>query len=365
MSEETNKQEKTEDATPRRQEESREKGQVAMSTELLSATSLVVGFGALLLAGGVVAQATASMVVETVLNLGSGVLGNLTPEGVASVLGKAGKTAAVATAPLILPLFLIVTLTGYAQAGIRITPQAIQWDPKKLNPASNVSKLFSTRTVVRTSGAFLKIIVIATSMSLVAWREIPHVAALSGADLGPLLKGMMSVAIRCAIAALIAIVALAVIDYLYQRFQHEKDMKMTKKELKDEMKNSEGDPQLKSRIRRVQRELARSRMMDEVPKATVVITNPTHYAVALRYDRETDQSMGRAPRVVAKGVDHLAQRIKEIAREANVLCYEDVPLARALHAQVEIGDEVPEAIYQAVAGVLAYVYRVQGGKSAA
>jgi len=365
MAEENDKQEKTEDASPRKREESREKGQVALSAELMSATALVAGFGAVLLAGGIIGQATAAMVISTTHGLSSDVLTNLTAEGVAHVLGNAGRTAALAITPIVAPLFLIVTLTGYAQAGIRIAPQAIQWNPNKLNPVENVSKLFSARSAVRTAGALLKIVVIATSMSLVAWRELPHIAALSGAELGPLLKGMMTVAIRCTVAALIAIVALAILDYLYQRFQHEKDMKMTKKELKDEMKNMEGDPQLKGRIRKVQRELARMRMMDEVPKATVVITNPTHYAVALRYDRSTDQSEGRAPRVVAKGIDHVAQRIKAVAREANVVCYEDVPLARALHAQVEIGDEIPEAIYQAVASVLAYVYRIQGDKAAA
>jgi len=127
------------------------------------------------------------------------------------------------------------------------------------------------------------------------------------------------------------------------------------------MKNSEGDPHLKARVRRVQREMASRRMMADVPKATVVVTNPTHYAVALRYDRDEETGAGRgAPVVVAKGVDHVAERIKEIAREAEVLCYEDVPLARALHAQCEIGDEIPVDLFQAVATVLAYVYRVQG-----
>jgi flagellar biosynthetic protein FlhB len=134
---------------------------------------------------------------------------------------------------------------------------------------------------------------------------------------------------------------------------------MSKQEVRDEMKSTEGDPHLKGRIRRVQRELAARRMMADVPTATVVVTNPTHYAVALRYEDE-ERSQRSAPRVVAKGVDHLAQRIKELARESGVPLYEDVPLARALHAQCELGDQVPVDLYEAVAGVLAYVYRVQG-----
>jgi flagellar biosynthetic protein FlhB len=201
--------------------------------------------------------------------------------------------------------------------------------------------------------------VIAGATSAVAWRELPRIAALSGADTGPLLAGLARVGVRCAAAALVAIALLAVLDYLFQRFQHERDLRMSKKELRDELKNTEGDPQLKARIRQVQRELARSRMMAEVPKATVVVTNPTHYAVALRYDRDADHAGGRAPRVVAKGIDHVAARIRELAREAGIPCYEDPPLARALHARVELGQEIPESFYQAVAGVLAYVYRVR------
>ncbi len=133
---------------------------------------------------------------------------------------------------------------------------------------------------------------------------------------------------------------------------------MTKQEIKEELKNIDGDPHVKARIRQIQREMASKRMMTAVPDATVVVTNPSHYAVALRYDR--DRPDERAPEVVAKGMDFLAQRIKEVAADNGVVCFEDVPLARALHAQCEIGDEIPEDLFEAVASVLAYVYRVQG-----
>lgn len=363
MADEPNKQEKTEDATPRRREEAREQGQVALSSELMAATALVAGFGALLLGGGQIAQATGELVAGTVFELRTDALADIDAERVTELLGGAARTTVLALAGIVAPLFLIVGLTGYAQAGIRITPKALAWNPNKLNPVENAKKLLSTRTAVRTAAAAAKILVIATTMLIVAWGELPHVAALGGADVGPLLVGMSRVAVRCTIAALVAILALAVVDYLYQKMQHEKDLRMTKKELRDEMKNTEGDPQLKGRIRQVQREMARSRMMQEVPKATVVVTNPTHYAVALRYEQDEDK--GRAPRVVAKGVDHVAQRIKEVAREAEVPLYEDVPLARALHAGVEIGGEIPETYYQAVATVLAYVYRIRKGEAAA
>jgi flagellar biosynthetic protein FlhB len=185
-----------------------------------------------------------------------------------------------------------------------------------------------------------------------------RIAALADMELGPALAALGHIALRCAASAIAVVIALALIDVFFQRLQLERDLRMTKQEVRDEMKSTEGDPHIKSRIRQVQREFARRRMMSDVPKATVVVTNPTHYSVALRYDRE--ESRRHAPRVVAKGVDLVALKIREVAREAGVIVYEAPPLARALHANCEIGDEVPVELYQAVANVLAYVYRVQG-----
>ena len=150
---------------------------------------------------------------------------------------------------------------------------------------------------------------------------------------------------------------LGLIDLAFQRWQLERDLRMSRQEIKEENRITEGDPHVKARVRQLQREMATSRMMADVPKATVVVTNPTHFSVALLYDRAAE---GRAPRVVAKGVDFVAQRIRSVAGEAGVLCYEDPALARALHAQADIGQEIPEDLYAAVAEVLAYVYRLQG-----
>jgi len=214
---------------------------------------------------------------------------------------------------------------------------------------------------MRTLMALGKLTLIVASMIAAAWTQIDHIVLLAGAELGPALAGTGHIALRCVAAALLAILVLAAADAGYQRWQHERDLRMSRKDIKEEHKSLEGDPHIKSRIRRVQMELAARRMMSEVPKATVVVTNPTHYAVALRYERK-DGAGGPvgAPRVVAKGVDEVAARIKEVAREAGVICFEDVPLARALHARCRLGDEVPIDLYQAVAEVLAYVYRVQG-----
>src|SRR5262245_65434183 len=184
---------------------------------------------------------------------------------------------------------------------------------------------------------------------------------MGSSELGPLLVALGVVLLRTSAAALGVILLLAVLDALYQRLQHERDLRMTRAEVKEEHRLAEGDPHVRARIRAVQREIAMRRMMSDVPEATVVVTNPTHYAVALRYEREGAAS---APVVVAKGIDHLAVRIQAVARENDVPCHEDVPLARALHARVAIGQAIPEELYAAVAAVLATVYRLQEARSA-
>jgi flagellar biosynthetic protein FlhB len=204
---------------------------------------------------------------------------------------------------------------------------------------------------------------IVTALVVAAWSRRAQIAALTSLEIGPALAGIGTITMHCVAGALVAILALAVIDFVYQRRQLTSDLRMTRHELREELRNTEGDPHIKARIRRVQREVARRRMMAEVPRATVVVTNPTHYAVAITYDRAATADERRAPRVVAKGVDLIAERIKQIAREAGVVVYEEAPLARALYAQVEIGDEVPVELYQAVASVLAYVYGIQGKRT--
>ncbi len=265
---------------------------------------------------------------------------------------------------LIVPLFAVGLLACYGQVGFLITPKALAWDPARLDPFKGFGRVFGKRGGMRTLMALVKILAITITVALVAWGQVGHLAALTGSELGPIMAAMGAVTLRCTSAALAAILALALADLFWQRFQYERDMRMSKKELRDEAKSTEGDPHIKSKIRQLQREMAQSRMMADVPKATVVVTNPTHFAVALRYERdESEQLRGRrrhaAPYVVAKGADHVAQRIKAVARENDVPCIEDVPLARALHAQVEIGEEVPEQLFQAVATVLAHVYRMQ------
>ena len=353
------KDQRTEEATPRRRQEAREKGQVVFSVELLAAITLVGWLMTFALSGGALMSELAATIADTLQNLGALGRSDLTPESAAGLMVGIVQSAALVVVPLIAPLYLLSLLVGFAQTGFQITPKALEIDPSKVNPMSGLKRMFGPQALVKTFSSVAKISVIATTMSLVAWKHIAEIIAVGSLELGPALAAVGHILMSCALAALAAIVALGVIDYLLARRKHENELKMTKQDIREEMRSSEGDPQVKARIRRVQREMASRRMMSEVPKSTVVVTNPTHYAVALKYDRDASPDKRGAPKVTAKGVDHVAAKIKELAREAGVVVYEDVRLARALHARCEIGDDVPVELYQAVAEVLAYVYEVQ------
>jgi flagellar biosynthesis protein FlhB len=363
VAEEPDKQEKTEDATPRRREESREKGQVSLSQEVTSALILLVGLIVLIVSGSWFAQGAGTLVANAVTSLPLQGREELSEAGAAGWMTASAAHMAMAAVALIVPLFAVGLLACYGQAGFMITPAALAWDPARLDPFKGFGRVFSARGGMRTLMALAKILTITTTVVLTAWGQLPHLASLTGSEIGPIMAAIGSVALRCTSAALAAILALALTDLFWQRFSYERDMRMSKKEVRDEAKSTEGDPQIKSKIRQLQREMAQSRMMSDVPKATVIVTNPTHYAVALRYERDEPPQKNKrrrsAPYVVAKGVDHVAQRIKAVGREHSIPTIEDVPLARALHREVEIGDEVPEQLYQAVATVLAQVYRMQ------
>jgi len=363
MAQDTDAGEKTEDATPRRQEEAREKGQVPFSTELVAALTLCMALGLYMMMGGPILEILGGRVRTAFAQVSSIGLVDIDIPVANKIMSDAGEAAMDALLMFAAPLLGLTLLGAYAQIGIHLSPKALEWDLSKLNPAKGLDRLFSMRSIVRTGLASLKLIFIGLAIVVTAFRGMGALSGIDGVDLGPALQVADDLFLRSVIAALIAIVALGIIDFAFQRFQHNKDLRMSKQEIREENKNIEGDPHIKARIRQVQREMASHRMMHEVPDATVVVTNPTHYAVALKYDNSSAD--GGAPRVVAKGVDHVAQEIKRVARDSGVMCFEDVPLARSLHAACEIGDEVPEALFEAVASVLAYVYRVQGGSTAA
>ena len=344
--------EKTEQATPKQKREARDKGQVAKSDDLNTAMILLSGVLLTLFFGG----ALISQMKDTMAMLCK----NLFYEDFnADTFRTLIMDISFKNLNVVLPLmggFMIVGLiASYSQVGINFSHKAIMPDFKKLNPITGVKNLVSRKSLVKTAMSIVKLSI----MSGVAYVSIKN-------DIAPLLElmSMRTEAIFSSASGLIFAITLkitiimlilAFIDLLYQRWQHSKDLMMTKNEVKQEMKQSEGDPLMKSRIKAVQREMSNKRMMQEVPEADVVVTNPTHYSVALKYDATTMES----PKVVAKGVDLIALKIREIATKNNIPIVEDRVLARVLYSTIELGSEVPPKLYQAVAKVLSYVYQLR------
>jgi flagellar biosynthetic protein FlhB len=227
---------------------------------------------------------------------------------------------------------------------------------KKLNPISGMKRLVSIKALVELVKSIFKILVVGGIAYGVVRTETARFPGLMQQEVGDILIFISKLAFKVFFFVCLALIILAALDYIYQRWQYEEDLKMTKQQVKDERKQQEGDPWVKSRIRRVQREMAARRMMEAVPAADVVITNPVHLAVALQFDA----AKMVAPAVVAKGAGHIAERIKEIARNHQVPVVEDKPLAQALHKMVEVGEYIPVELYRTVAEVLAYVYRLKG-----
>ena len=347
---------KTEEATGKRLSDARAKGQVAMSSEFIAGLMLAASIGSMLVLGKGLTGAAGMLLSGSFDRMSILATEELTAGDFSAIMSNSVQGMATALATLLIPVLLVGFVAGYGQVGFMISPKAVGFDPAKLSFASGAKKIFGARGAVRTGLGLLKIILIGTTVVTVAFWQLPAISAVVGTDATQVVRAIGHVFLLAATAGVIVIVALSLIDFVYQRFQHAKDMRMSKKEVKDEAKNSEGDPQVKARIRQVQRELAMARMMDDVPSATVVITNPTHYAVALRYEDGRDA----APTVVAKGLDEVALRIRALATESNVMIVEEPPLARALHRACDIGDAVPENLFEAVAKVLAYVYRMEG-----
>ncbi len=357
---ETPKDERTEEATARKLEQAREEGQVAFSTESVAALGLIVALGTFLFAGGLVARRIGAMLTAAprqALHFGELDLDN---ESASVLLGGIGRETMIPLMILVLPMTISALMIGFGQAGFGIAPKAIKADPSKLSPIKGFSRMVGARGWTRVGLAILKILAIGIALIVTGIVQIPKLVAMGMTDLGPMLAALGAIMIRCVSAVVACVVVLAVVDLIFQRKQFQKEQRMTKQEIKEEMKQQEGDPHVKARIRAVQREMANRRMMSDVKEATAVITNPTHFAVAIKYPRDEDGTpLLHAPMVVAKGIDFMALNIKKVAREAGIPCHEDRPLARAMHARVEVGHPIPEDLYAAVATVLAAVWRAE------
>jgi len=267
------------------------------------------------------------------------------------------KTLAIVL-PLLLTLMAAGVVSNLMQVGFIFSGEPIQPKLSKVSPLKGLKNLFSFRTVAELLKSVIKIAVVGVIAYLTIHGEALDVLPLMEASVGQIMMYIGRVSFKILFATCWVLIVLALLDYLYQHWEHGRSLRMSKQELKDEYKNTEGDPLIKSRIRRLQREMAMRRMMTKIPTADVVITNPTHLAVALRYD----QAQMAAPVVVAKGANLIAQRIKDIARENGVAVVENKPLAQVLYRMVDVMEAIPDNLYQAVAEVLAYVYRLKGNQ---
>ncbi len=359
FAEDANGAEKTEQPTAKKLDDARKEGQVAKSQEIATAFSLLAFFILLRLMYGFIGtnfEQIFGRVYNNIPNVARTYDGFLPVQYIRSILNNALLTMLLICSPFFATGFLVAFLCDLVQVGFKPTGKPLQPKLSKLNPISGMKKIFSTRKLFDLAKSILKLAVMAIVIisffngrteSLFLLYDMPLRQAIG-------LMGSMIIELGIRIAAAYMVIAFA--DLIYQRRKFTKDMMMTKQEVKDEFKNSEGNPEIKGAQKRRMMQASRRRMMQAIPQADVVITNPTHYAVAIKYDA----AVSDAPIVVAKGSDYLAQRIKEIAKENNVEIVENKPLARMLFANVEVGEMVPPELYKAVAEVLAYVYHLKG-----
>ncbi|MBE9487470.1 MAG: flagellar biosynthesis protein FlhB [Chloroflexi bacterium] len=341
-------QEKTEQATGKRRQDFREKGQVAQSKEVT--TAALMTFSLLLWVF------YARYFWADLLNIMKTSLQMLSRFEVTSLtVVNLFWELVVVLAGMLWPVFLLTMLVGFFSSFLQVGPlftlKPFQPDLNKFNPIKGMAKFVSKRSAVELIKSLAKVSLIGFVAYKTVSNEFATALTLVRLDLNQTLLFLGRTAFLVMAKTSGILIILAIIDFAFSKYEMEQKMKMTKQEVKEEFKETEGDPQLKARVRSVQQQMARKRMMAEVPKADVVITNPTHLSIAITYDRETMD----APTIVAKGADHLAFRIREIARENHVPLVENKPVARALYKQ-EVGEQVPEEMFKAVAEILAYVY---------
>lgn len=345
--------EKTEEPTQQRMDDFRKEGQVAQSKEL---TSLLVLLGTLGVMYGM-GPSLASDFMEFMRRMfAESATGDLTSNKAGLLLSLCLGQAARLILPIAAAGFAAGVIGSVAQFGFLFTWTPLEPDIDRLNPINGFQRVFSMSSVVEGFKSVIKLVAVVSVTYMILRTQLFSSSSMAEMDSGAFMAYMSSSAFRLVGGVCIGLFVVAALDFAYQKYRYRQGLMMSKQEVKQEHKQREGDPLLKARVRSIQRELARKRMMQDVPKADVIVTNPTHIAVALKYDGEKMA----APRVVAKGADLVAQRIKEVARKNGIPLVENVPLARALHKSVKVGGSVPRSLYQAVAEVLAYVYRLKG-----
>ena len=355
MSQEQDQSQKTEEATPRKLLDAREKGKVITSQEV---SHLAIMIGAALIAGflGPVMAENLYLAAGGIfdkfhsINLDLGNIGNLFSDILLQLAVGLGPLVFVI---LVLAIFFKLIVSGLVFSGQSLIPSI-----ERISPIKGFFRLFSLKSATEFAKGLFKIIIVASIVGAVAIPELSRVELLMQMDIATIVNEARLIILQMFVAAIFVVGFIAGLDYLYQRFEFLKQMRMTKQEVKDELKQTDGDPLIRGRLRQIRAERARERMMASVPTADVVVTNPTHYAIALKYESE----IMTAPKVVAKGVDEVAFRIRDVANENNVPIVENPPLARALFVAAEIDDEVPPEHYKAVAEVISYVYQLKNKK---
>jgi flagellar biosynthetic protein FlhB len=350
--------ERTEAPTPKRRQEAREEGNVAKSLDLsgalalLLATLIVWGFSMTLFWSG-------RDLLDNALR--DEVIGSpVTSGGAWAAMSHLGMAAAKLAGPVLLLAWLAAFLSQFLQVGWLFVPKGLQPNPNKINPLNGFKRIFGLSGLVKSGLDTVKVSIVLLIAVVTAVSYAPEIVVLSYLPSTEAMREVGMIMLDLAMRVLAVLVTLGVIDYVYQRWKHTRDLRMTRQQVKDEMKESEGDPETKRRRLRIQRQIAMQRISAAVPKADVVVTNPEHISIAIQYDA----GKMHAPRVVAKGADHLAFRIRVIAMQHGIPIVERKPLARALYKQVQVNQEIPAEFYKAVAEILAYVYRLSGRKVA-
>ncbi len=358
MAEQQQDQEKTEPATPRKREEARREGNIAKSQDFNAAVGLLVGM-VMLAVMGLTLFTGMKLNVENVL--GGHLDGHPARlDGLETVLGYVGTIAFQVLAPIMLCLVAAAVLSNVMQFGLLLSGKPLVPDPKRLNPLKGLARMVDARSMMRLCMSLLKLAILSAAAALFIHLDQDRIVGLAQLEVGPMFAGASQIIFWLALKLAAVLIVLALIDLAFQKWKREKDLRMSKHEVKEEFKRMDGDPLIRQRRQRVQRQLAMQRMQAAVPRADVVVTNPTHYAVALRYDAATMT----APKVVAKGADYMAMRIRQLATLHGVPLIERKELARALYRTVAVDQQVPPQFYNAVAEILAYVYRISGRRSA-
>jgi len=352
---ENDAQERTEQATPKRLEEARKKGQIPRSRDLSTAAVTLVGGAALYLLGGQITGQMAEMMRRSLA------LSRDEATDASHMLPALGQAAAEGlwlSAPVLGAITLAAIIAPLALGGWSFSGQAMMPQFSRMNPIEGVKRMFALRSLIELTKAMAKFGVVAIIAAIVLWNDATTLMALGREPLQQAIGHAVQISGKALLLISAGLLIIAGIDVPYQLWQYAKQMRMSREEIREEYKESEGSPEVKGRIRQLQQQLARQRMMQEVPKADVVVTNPTHFAVALKYD----EKRMRAPIVVAKGADEIAAKIREVAGEHKVPIFEAPPLARVLFRNVDIGDEIPATLYIAVAQILTYVFQLKVGQ---